>query len=113
MQSTKAIDIDTVKLEDDIKSIYDENNKPEYAGKNFATRYMKISAKFPEFEERYPMIFQQILDGKSMEIIALYATYINDVNEGKLTQEEAELELGLYFKKRFFSHIPDSAMKQE
>ncbi len=101
------INIDTEDLVLNIKKISEECQSNKHAGKNYATKYCDIAAKFDEFETKYPFIFKQILEGKSLEMIAFYIVYIELINAGKITKEEAEKEIGMYLKEKFFAGVPE------
>lgn len=99
------IDIDLNYLMEIIPKIKNDVDNQHNTGKNYAMIYEELSNKYPEFENRFPMLFKQILDKKSLEMIAYYVVYIDAINKGEITQEEAELEIGKYLQKKFFSHI--------
>lgn len=101
------IDVNTEELIINIKKISEECQLNKHTGKNYATKYCDIAAKFDAFETKFPFIFKQILEGKSLEMIAFYITYIDLINDGKITKEEAEKEIGVYLKEKFFAGVPE------
>lgn len=103
--------VDTKELEETVRLINIDANSEMYSSKNFATRYEALARKYPKFEKNFPAIFTQIIDKKDLQMIAYYISYINSINEGAMTLEEAEAEMAELFKKKFFSHIPDAPQK--
>ena len=71
-----------------IKEILKRSKEEDLQRLDFAHRYEKLVAEFPEFVEKHPSIFNKILREESMDIIAASLYYRDRIDRGLMTERE-------------------------
>jgi hypothetical protein len=72
-----------------------QKNDMIYLKENNYDEYAKIMGEYvPEFKDNYPSLFQMIISGSDLSMLALFFEKFNDIDQGRQTLNEARNELG-------------------